>query len=280
MTTRIHQTFERLKQDGKQALIPFLTAGYPTMELSRQLLCALPKYGADLVECGIPFSDPAADGKEIRRAGKTALELGFRLQSIFDLVALFRRANPETPLILMGYYNPIFHYGVKEFANDILQAGADGLILVDLPPEEGEEVLSVLPEELCLIRLITPTTDAQRLKIICAQARGFLYYVTITGITGTTAAQPSQVQKHLRALQPPLPIVAGFGIKTIGQIRQFAAIPELAGVVVGSALIKTLRMHAAGPKREVHAILKAKLAAYAKGLNSHRKERINAFHGN
>ena len=264
MTTRIEQTLARLKQDGRSALIPFLTAGYPDPAMSTQLLCDLPKHGADMVECGIPFSDPAADGTAIRNAGKKALELGFTLKTIFDTIDQFRRANPTTPLILMGYYNPIFHYGVQEFVNASRQAGADGMILVDLPPEEEAEVTRVLPDDLCLIRLITPTTDRRRLKIICAHAQGFLYYVTITGITGTTAAQPTQVQQHLQTLRPPLPVVAGFGIKTVAQIRQFAAMPELAGVVVGSALIATLRKHST--PTDARRGLMRQLTSYAKGL--------------
>ena len=265
MNQRIENTFARLKKSGRRALIPFLMAGYPDKETSSRLLCQLPKHGADLVEMGIPFSDPAADGGEIRNAGREALALNFSIRSVPEMIAKFRAANPDTPLILMGYYNPVFHYGLKHFARDIRRAGADGMILVDLPPEEDADLRAAFGEELFLVRLITPTTDPQRLTLISSHARGFLYYVTITGITGTTAAEPSRVREHLELLKPSLPVVAGFGIKTPDNVREFAKIPALSGVVVGSALIKTIRE--SRDKTSPDEPLMRQMASYADALN-------------
>ncbi len=226
----------------RSALVCFVTAGYPDIETSRNIINNLPKNGADIVEIGIPFSDAAADGEEIREASRCALNNGVNLSTILDMAQDFRANNPDTPLILMGYYNPIFHYGVERFVKDARRVKIDGLIIVDLPPEEEDELVSHLnvdDDDPCLIHLITPTTDAARLTTITAKARGFLYYVSITGVTGSSSPQLQKVQQHITSLNPTLPVAVGFGIKSSEQASKFGEIGQ--AVVIGSALIKTLR---------------------------------------
>ncbi len=226
----------------RSALVCFVTAGYPDIETSRNIINNLPKNGADIVEIGIPFSDAAADGEEIREASRCALNNGVNLSTILDMAQDFRANNPDTPLILMGYYNPIFHYGVERFVKAARRTKIDGLIIVDLPPEEEDELVSHFntdEDDPCLIHLITPTTDAARLTTITAKARGFLYYVSITGVTGSSSPQLQKVQQHITSLNPTLPVAVGFGIKSPEQASKFGEIGQ--AVVIGSALIKTLR---------------------------------------
>ncbi|MBE8181934.1 MAG: tryptophan synthase subunit alpha [Candidatus Portiera sp.] len=222
----------------KSRLICFMTGGYPDLATSSEIINKLPSWGADLVEIGIPFSDASADGETIRKASKIALENGINTEKVLDMAKSFRQTNPDTPLLLMGYYNPIFHYGPQKFAKAAADSGVDGLILVDLPPEEEQELTDHLPDDLHLIHLITPTTDADRLKKIVANAKGFLYYVSVTGTTGSATPDLGKVAKHLKELNPPLPVAIGFGIRNAEQVKQFGELGQ--AVVVGSALLSEL----------------------------------------
>ena len=223
---------------SQSRLICFMTAGYPDIDTSSEIINKLPEWGADLVEIGIPFSDASADGGTIREASKIALENDINLGKVLDMAQSFRQVNPDTPLILMGYYNPIFHYGPEKFAAAATKAGVDGLIIVDLPPEEEGEITAHLPAELNLIHLITPTTDAERLQKIVANAKGFLYYVSVTGTTGSATPDLSKVAKHLKELAPALPVAIGFGIRNASQVKEFGELGQ--AVVVGSALLSEL----------------------------------------
>ncbi|NBO19290.1 MAG: tryptophan synthase subunit alpha [Proteobacteria bacterium] len=244
MSTRIESTFSGLK--GKRAaLIPFLMAFDPDRETTLAALDALVEAGADIIEIGIPFSDPMADGPVIQAAGLRALQGGATLAGVLALVAEFRRKNTHTPLILMGYYNPIYRYGAEVFCADAAKAGADGLILVDLPPEEEQELTPYLQAQgLKLIRLIAPTSLETRAKTLCESASGFVYYISVTGITGAKSANNSDLKAQLAQLRQhtKLPIAVGFGIKTPQQVKDVASMAD--AVVVGSALVDT--MHKAG----------------------------------
>ena len=235
---RIKTRFAELKRTGRKGLITFIMGGDPDSARSQALLDALPKAGADLIEIGMPFSDPMADGPAIQAAGLRALASGATLASVLAQVKRFRKQDPATPVILMGYYNPIYRYGVETFCNDAAACGADGVILVDLPPEEEDEFTKhAEPCGLHLIRLIAPTTDASRLKLLVRRAGGFLYYISITGVTGTASAKSKDVKSGIALLRAhsPLPIAAGFGIKTPQQAADAARYSD--AVVVGSALV-------------------------------------------
>ena len=236
--TRLETTFAATHKEGRAALVCFLTAGYPDIATGTELLCSLPRHGADIVELGIPFSDAAADGEIIRKASYQALRQGIDMERILLTARRFRKENPRTPLVLMGYYNPVFFYGTHAFLEKAADAGVDGLILVDLPPEEEEEVTRA-ETDLSLIHLITPTTDKERLNKISRAARGFLYYVSITGITGTRSPELERVKRHLAELAPQLPVAIGFGIKEPQQVREFGKLAQ--AVVVGSSLLRTIR---------------------------------------
>lgn len=238
---RITEQFKRLKEQKRPGLITYLMAYDPTLKDSEALLHALPGAGADIIELGMPFSDPAADGPIIQASGMRALKAGATLAGILALVQSFRARNTHTPLILMGYYNPIYSYGVQRFVQDAKHAGADGLLIVDLPPEEDQEMLAYCDVQgVDLIKLVTPVTNEERLKVILPKARGFLYYVSITGITGTMAADALSIQQSVQRIRnyTDLPIVAGFGIKTPQDVAHIA--PHVDAVVVGSAVIQVL----------------------------------------
>lgn len=224
---------------GRKAFIPFLMAGDPDAATAREFLRRLPEAGADIIEIGVPFSDPAADGPVIEAAGLRALAQGTTLASVLAMVAEFRRSNTHTPLVLMGYYNPIYRYGVERFAQDAAAAGVDGLIIVDLPPEEEEEVTGCL-NNIDLIRLIAPTTPTQRQQYITQHASGFVYYISVKGITGGQSAAEDDLRAAINTLKAhtTLPVAAGFGIKTPAQAAQAAKIAD--AVVVGSALVQKL----------------------------------------
>lgn len=242
--TRIEARFAALKQAGKKAFITYTTAGYPNMDIYAKLLEAQPEAGVDLIEIGVPFSDPVADGPTIQAAGNHALKEGTTLPKILEMVRTFRETDNETPIILMGYYNPIYSYGMMRFLDDAKKCGVDGFIIPDLPPEEDEEFRVPATERgLCLTRLVTPTTDANRLPVVIKDATGFLYYVSIAGITGSASAQPEEVKKHIDAVRAmsPLPIAVGFGVNTAQQAHDMAAIAD--GVIVGSAIIKRIGQH-------------------------------------
>ncbi|MEM8786570.1 MAG: tryptophan synthase subunit alpha, partial [Pseudomonadota bacterium] len=236
--SRLDRRFAELKAAGRPGLITFTMAGDPTPEIACDILLGLPQAGADIVELGMPFSDPMADGPAIQRAGQRAIAAGMTLEGVLDLARAFRQRDNNTPLILMGYYNPIFHFGAEAFLAAATDAGVDGLIIVDLPPEEDAEFcLPALARGLAFIRLATPTTDERRLGAVLKNTTGFLYYVSITGITGAGSADPAAITPQIEAIRAKtdLPIAIGFGIKTPDQAAQFGAIGDAA--VVGSAIV-------------------------------------------
>ena len=240
--SRIKKTFANLKKNNKKALGIFLTAGDPDLETSLNILLKLPKHGADFIEIGMPFSDPMADGPVIQESSERALKSGMNIEKCLSLVKTFRKINNETPIILMGYYNPIYKYGREVFVKKALEYGVDGLIIVDLPPEEDEELYNYSEKNnLSLIRLITPTTNKERLGHILNDATGFIYYVSITGITGTQAANPDDVLLKLNNIKQytKLPVVIGFGIRTPEQALKMASISD--GIVVGSAVVEKIK---------------------------------------
>jgi tryptophan synthase alpha chain len=242
MTTRIDRRFAQLKTEGRAALVTFLTAGDPDPETSLALLRAIPAAGADVVELGMPFTDPMADGPAIQMSSQRALKAGQTLKKTLAMVRAFRQADDATPLVLMGYYNPIYIYGVDRFLRDAKSAGVDGLIVVDLPPEEDEELcLPALKAGLNFIRLATPTTDDKRLPAVLANTSGFVYYVSITGITGAAMADHAKVTAAVARIKrhTKLPVAVGFGVRTAEQAAVIAAGAD--GVVVGSALVNALK---------------------------------------
>lgn len=241
MSTRIESTFAKLKTENRAALIPFIMGYDPDAKTSAAILDALPKAGADLIEIGMPFSDPMADGPVIEAAGHRALKAGASVAGILELVRGFRKNHPDTPIILMGYFNPIYRYGYERFCKDAAAAGVDGLILVDLPPEEEGEIKPYLDANgLKLIRLIAPTSDDKRLPTLAASASGFVYYISVTGITGAKSANVENLKSQLAHVQKftKLPVAVGFGIKTAAQVKDVAAIAD--AVVVGSALVDVI----------------------------------------
>jgi tryptophan synthase alpha chain len=242
MSTRIDRQFSTLKSQGRAALVTFLTAGDPDPETSLAILKALPAAGADVIELGMPFTDPMADGPAIQASSQRALKAGQTMKKTLAMVRAFRAENDATPIVLMGYYNPIYVYGVDKFLADAKSAGVDGLIVVDLPPEEDEELcLPTLKAGLNFIRLATPTTDDKRLPAVLANTSGFVYYVSITGITGTAAPDAGRVTDAVARIKrhTNLPVAVGFGVKTAEQARGIAQGAD--AVVVGSALIDALK---------------------------------------
>jgi tryptophan synthase alpha chain len=242
MATRIDALFAKLKREGRSAFVTFLMAGDPDPETSLQIIKSLPKAGADIIEIGMPFTDPMADGPSIQAAGLRALNAGMTLKKTLELVRGLRKDDDATPLVLMGYYNPIYIYGVGEFLADAKSAGVDGLIIVDLPPEEDTELcLPALKAGLNFIRLATPTTDDRRLPAVLANTSGFVYYVSITGITGAAAADSTAVGGAVARIKrhTNLPVCVGFGIRTPQAARAIAEHAD--GAVVGTALVDALR---------------------------------------
>jgi tryptophan synthase alpha chain len=242
MTTRIDARFAQLKKEGRSAFVTFLMAGDPDPETSLQIIKAMPQAGADIIEIGMPFTDPMADGPSIQAAGLRALKAGMTLKKTLAVVRAFREGDNATPLVLMGYYNPIYIYGVDKFLVDAKSAGVDGLIIVDLPPEEDTELcMPALKAGLNFIRLATPTTDDKRLPAVLANTSGFVYYVSITGITGAAAADSSAVGEAVARIKrhTSLPVCVGFGIRTPEAARAIAE--RASGAVVGTALVAALR---------------------------------------
>jgi tryptophan synthase alpha chain len=241
MLTRIDQRFAELKREGRAGLICFVTAGDPDYDTSLKILSALPKSGADLIELGMPFSDPMADGPAIQASSQRARKAGQTMVKTLGMAKAFREKNVETPIVLMGYYNPIYSYGVDRFLADAVASGVDGLIVVDMPPEEDHELSPPARKAgLNFIRLATPTTDAKRLPVVLANSSGFVYYVSIAGTTGTAAPDLASVAAHLGRIkaETALPVAVGFGVKTQDQVRAIAKLAE--GVVVGSALVTAI----------------------------------------
>jgi tryptophan synthase alpha chain len=242
MSTRIDRRFAALAEEGRAALVTFLMGGDPDPQTSLGILRALPQAGADVIEIGMPFTDPMADGPSIQAAGLRALKAGMTLRQVLALVRAFRDHDDATPLILMGYYNPVYVYGVERFLADAKSAGVDGLIIVDLPPEEDAELcLPSLAAGLNFIRLATPTTDERRLPAVLANTSGFVYYVSITGITGAATPDPSRVGTAVARIKrhTNLPVAVGFGVKNAATAEAIAR--QADGVVVGTALVDALK---------------------------------------
>ncbi|MCZ6637708.1 MAG: tryptophan synthase subunit alpha [Alphaproteobacteria bacterium] len=238
----MNERFAALASQGRAGLVTFFTAGDPDFETSAEILLGLPEAGADIIELGMPFSDPMADGPAIQASSLRALKSGHNMIKTLELVRRFREVDDATPLVLMGYYNPIYIYGSQRFLADAKQAGVDGLIIVDLPPEEDNELcLPARDAGLHFIRLATPTTDDKRLAKVLTNASGFIYYVSITGITGTQSADAAIVGQRIAKMRKAtdLPLAVGFGIKTPDQAAAIARVADAA--VVGSALVELVR---------------------------------------
>ncbi len=239
--TRIDQRFAALKKENRPALVTFISAGDPDLATSEKILAGLPAAGADIIELGMPFSDPMADGPAIQMSSQRALKSGQTMIKTLEMVRRFRKSDKDTPLVLMGYYNPIYVYGNARFLKDAKDVGVDGLIVVDVPPEADDELcLPAVAEGLNFIRLATPTTDAKRLPAVLKNTSGFVYYVSITGITGAAAPVVDDVHNQVKRIkgQTELPVVVGFGVRTGDQAKALAKGAD--GVVVGSALVQAI----------------------------------------
>ncbi len=239
--TRIDAKFAQLKGEGKKAFVAYVMAGDPDFERSLEIVKGLPGAGVDVIELGLPFTDPMADGPTIQMAGQRALASGMTLQKTLDLAAEFRKGDDTTPIVLMGYYNPIYNRGVDQFLVDAKAAGIDGLIVVDLPPEEDEELcLPAQAAGLNFIRLATPTTDDKRLPKVMTNTSGFVYYVSITGITGSAEAEAVDVAPDVARIKAAgnLPVIVGFGINTPEKAQAIASVAD--GAVVGSAIVSKI----------------------------------------
>ncbi|MCM2972136.1 tryptophan synthase subunit alpha [Larsenimonas suaedae] len=252
--SRITQRFEDLKAEGRSALVTFVTAGDPDPETSQAILDGLPAAGADIIELGMPFTDPMADGPAIQKGAQRALKAGQNQRKTLEMVRRFRAHDQDTPIVLMGYYNPIYRYGVEAFLNDAAEAGIDGLIVVDLPPEhDGELCLPAAEKGLNFIRLATPTTDDARLPKVLENTSGFLYYVSVAGVTGAGSASSEAVEKAVERLKlhSTLPVAVGFGIKTPEHAAMVARSAD--AVVVGSALVNTIEQ-AESPQAAIEGV--------------------------
>ncbi len=275
MSARIDARFKELSREGRAGLVTFLTAGDPDYDTSLAIVKALPKAGADLIELGMPFSDPMADGPAIQASSQRALKGGQTLKKTLAMVRAFREGDNATPIVLMGYYNPIYIYGVERFLKDAKAAGVDGLIVVDLPPEEDEELcLPALKAGIAFIRLATPTTDDKRLPAVLSNTSGFVYYVSITGITGSAIPDTSRVIAAVARIKrhTKLPVAVGFGVKTANDARAIAAASD--AVVVGSALVEAIRQTLDQENRASAKTVKAVtdiVASLAEGVRSARR---------
>ncbi|MGB0902244.1 tryptophan synthase subunit alpha [Halocynthiibacter sp.] len=239
--TRIDAKFAALKAEGKKAFVSYVMAGDPNYEQSLEIVKGLPAAGVDVIELGLPFTDPMADGPTIQLAGQRALEAGMTLQKTLDLATEFRKEDDTTPIVLMGYYNPIYSRGVDKFLADAKAAGIDGLIVVDLPPEEDSELcIPAQAAGLNFIRLATPTTDDKRLPKVLQNTSGFVYYVSVTGVTGAAEAEAGDVGPEVARIKAStdLPVIVGFGINTPEKSEAIASIAD--GAVVGSAIVKKI----------------------------------------
>lgn len=265
-TTRIDRRMAKLKTEGRPALVTYLMAGDPDYAASLSIMRALPKAGADVIELGMPFSDPMADGPAIQAAGLRALKGGQTLAKTLEMAREFRQGDDETPIVMMGYYNPIYIHGVEKFLSDAKQAGIDGLIVVDLPPEmDGELCIPALRAGINFIRLATPTTDDKRLPKVLENTSGFVYYVSMTGITGAALADTEKVAAAVKRIKAhtDLPICVGFGVKTAEQAKRIGASAD--GVVVGTAIVNAIA-GVLGPKGEKTADPAEAVATLVHGL--------------
>ena len=273
--TRIARRFAALKAQGRAGLVTYLSCGDPDAETFARILAGLPKAGADLIEVGVPFSDPMADGPAIQAAGLRALKAGMTLAKALELVRAFRRGDAETPIVLMGYYNPIYRYGAERFCADAKAVGVDGLITVDLPPEEDEELHApALAAGIDLVSLTAPTSDDKRLPVVLRRATGFVYHVSIAGITGTKSAAIADVGKAVARIRrhTPLPVAVGFGIKTPEQAADVARVADAA--VVGTALVQRVAASLDDSNRAKPGLVEAVLtdvAALARGVRGARQ---------
>ncbi len=243
MTARMEKKFAELKAEGRPALITYFMGGDPDFETSLAIMKALPEAGADVIELGMPFSDPMADGPAIQMAGQRALKSGQTLKKTLQLASEFRKGNQHTPIVMMGYYNPIYVFGVEKFLDAALEAGIDGLIVVDLPPEMDDELcIPARRKDINFIRLATPTTDDRRLPTVLKNTSGFVYYVSMTGITGSALPDPSKVAAAVNRIKAhtDLPICVGFGVKTAEHARLIGANAD--GVVVGTAIVNQVAL--------------------------------------
>ncbi len=246
--SRIKTVFSKLKERGEKALIPFITAGDPDLKITASLIPALAQAGADVIELGVPFSDPMADGPTIQAASERALANGVTQEKILAMVADVRQVT-DVPIVLMGYYNPMFRYGAERFTRDAAAAGVDGLLIVDLPPEETGEIAEFMTASgLDLITLLAPTTPPERMQRLAAAAQGYLYYVSMTGVTGAQKIAPEDIRAAVSALKEmsAVPVGVGFGITTAEDAAQVGEFAD--GVVVGSALVKLIHEHAGRPE--------------------------------
>ena len=277
---RIARRFAALAREGRGGLVTFITAGDPDAKTSAKILCGLSGAGADLIELGMPFSDPMADGPAIQAASLRALRSGMTLKKTLAMVKDFRKRDADTPIVLMGYYNPIYIYGAPKFLADARAAGVDGLIVVDLPPEHDDELcLPAMQAGVNFIRLATPTTDDKRLPAVLNNTNGFVYYVSIMGITGTRAVSTDHVRQAVTRLKrhTKLPIAVGFGIRTPQQAAEVARVADAA--VVGSALVQTLagNLDKKGKAKPGLALAVLKqVAALAKGVRGARSKPVKA----
>ena len=273
MMTRIDRRFAALKAEGRAGLVTFVTAGDPDYDTSLKILKALPGAGADIIELGMPFSDPMAEGPPIQMASQRALHAGQTMVKTLEMVRAFRAGDGETPIVLMGYYNPIYSYGNEHFLDDARAAGVDGLIVVDLPPEADDELcLPAITYGLNFIRLATPTTDDKRLPAVLANSSGFVYYVSILGITGTASPDTAKVAGAVKRIKrhTTLPVAVGFGVKTAAQAEAIGKVAD--AVVVGSALVNAVRDSIAaggGAERAVEAVT-GLVASLASGVRAAR----------
>ena len=243
MSTLLNKRLQQLREQQRKAFVSFVSAGDPSLPATLPLLQSLAANGADILEIGVPFSDPAADGKEIQLSGQRALANGVSVANILQLVRDFRAQDSATPVVLMGYYNPIASYGEAEFVRACSEVGVDGLIVVDLPHEEGAALRALCQQgDVALISLIAPTTSLARVRSIVATAQGFIYYIGVRGITGSQSTEAAEVLEHLQAIQEltDLPVLVGFGIKSAQQVRELSEL--CSGVVVGSCLVEQIRL--------------------------------------
>jgi len=267
---RIEARFTALAREGRAAFTPYVVAGDPDAETSWRILEGLPAAGADLIELGLPFSDPMADGPAIQRGAARALAAGMTTEGVLALARRFRRGDSTTPIVLMGYYNPILNFGPTAFAAAAAEAGVDGLIMVDVPPEESAPLADALDaHDLALIRLATPTTDAARLVIIARRTRGFVYFVSVTGVTGVKEADAGAIEAQVKRARAAcaLPVAVGFGIKTPDRAAEVAKIAD--AVVVGSVLVEEISTAIALKRDPVPKILDT-VAAMAHAVRSAR----------
>jgi len=275
--SRLSDTFTRLKKEGRAAFVPFITAGDPDMETSFAILAKLPEAGADVIELGMPFTDPMADGPAVQASSVRALKAGASMVRVLEMVKKFRKADKRTPIVLMGYYNPIHAYGTARFARDVAGAGVDGLIVVDLPVEE-DEVLRVpaKAQGVDLVRFVTPTTDDARLKRIVADASGYLYYVSVAGVTGTKAVPEDEVRGAMARVRAAtdLPCTVGFGIRSPEQADAIAKVAD--GVVVGSAIVSKVAANLEGGRDKVVAEVLALTRSLAGSTHAARRGKVEA----